>query len=261
MMVYLPEEKVKLSRQLSKEAISLALQGRWREAVAINKTILEVFPTDVDALNRLGRAYMELGEYAQAREAYHRALELDPYNRIAQKNLSRLEQLKETVPKREAPKKVAAPTFIEEMGKAGVVRLIELAPPEVIAKLGTGEEVFLEIRDKKLLAISRAGEYIGEVEPKHSLRLIRLMEGGNRYSAVVIGLDDEVKLLIKEVYQHPSQVGILSFPVKEEKVRPYIKETLVREEEYPEEEISIPFSYPEEEEFLLAPQQEEEEAL
>lgn len=260
-MVYLPEKKAKSKSQLVKEAVSLALQGRWREAIAVNKAIIESFPTDVDAFNRLGRAYMELGEYSQAREAYRHALKLDPYNRIAQKNLSRLEQIKETVPKKEPPK-VVSPLLLEEMGKAGVVRLVSLAPPDVIAKLGTGEEVILKIKDKRLIAESTTGEYLGEVEPKHSLRLMRLIEGGNRYSAVIVGLDDEVKLLIREVYQHPSQVGILSFPLKEDKFRPYIKDRLVREEEEYEEEIFPPLTYPEEEEeFLLAPEQEEEETF
>ena len=67
---------VRLRRQSSKQAIALAMQGRWREAVAVNKSLIESFPSDVDAYNRLGRAYMELGEYSQAREAYQQALEL-----------------------------------------------------------------------------------------------------------------------------------------------------------------------------------------
>jgi len=54
------------------------MQGRWKEAIAANKSLIESFPNDVDAYNRLGRAYMELGEYSRAREAYGRTLELDP---------------------------------------------------------------------------------------------------------------------------------------------------------------------------------------
>ena len=92
-MVYQEEEQVRLRRQRSKQAIALALQGQWREAVEVNKSLTESFPNDVDAYNRLGRAYMELGEYSQAREAYSRAIELDPYNTIARKNLHRLAYL------------------------------------------------------------------------------------------------------------------------------------------------------------------------
>ena len=59
-MSYQEEEQVSLRRRGSKQAIALAMQGRWREAVAANKSLIESFPNDVDAYNRLGRAYMEL---------------------------------------------------------------------------------------------------------------------------------------------------------------------------------------------------------
>ena len=49
------EEKAQLRQQLSKEAIDLALQGRWEEAEAVNRDIIKRFPTDVEAYNRLGR--------------------------------------------------------------------------------------------------------------------------------------------------------------------------------------------------------------
>ena len=101
-MTYQEEEQVRLRRQGSKQAIALAMQGRWREAVAVNKSLIENFPTDVDAYNRLGRAYMELGEYSQAREAYQRAVEIAPYNTIAKKNLHRLAHLVEAPASAEA---------------------------------------------------------------------------------------------------------------------------------------------------------------
>ena len=86
-------ESAGLRQQRGKQAIDLAMQGRWREAVAANQNLIESFPSDVSACNRLGRAYMELGEYTLAKEAYARALELDSYNTIAKKNLHRLSRL------------------------------------------------------------------------------------------------------------------------------------------------------------------------
>ena len=87
-MAYQEEEQARLIRQRSKQAIALAMEGRWREAVATNKSLIESFPNDVDAYNRLGRAYMEVGEYTQAREAYTRAVELDPYNAVSYTHLT-----------------------------------------------------------------------------------------------------------------------------------------------------------------------------
>jgi len=67
-MTYREEDKSRLKRQVSKHAVALAMQGRWQEVVVANKALLETFPDDIDAFNRLGRAYVELGEYALARK-------------------------------------------------------------------------------------------------------------------------------------------------------------------------------------------------
>ncbi len=123
------EEKARIWRYKIQEAIKLATENRWQEAVAANEGIVDVFPTDVDAFNRLGRAHMELGEYKKAKEAYSRALELSPTNSIAKKNLERLALLKGVqVPKNEQRRKLPPSAFIAEIGKAGVVNLLELAP-------------------------------------------------------------------------------------------------------------------------------------
>ena len=69
------------------------------------------------------------------------------------------------------------------------------------------------------------------MELKHAFRLIRLIEGGNQYAAAIASSNDELKVLIKEVYQHPSQAGRLSFPIREtEKFRPYMRDTLTKPE-------------------------------
>ena len=85
------EEKARLRQRLSKEAIDLALQGRWEEAEGINRDIIEKFPADAEAYNRLGRALTELGDFNGAKEAYFKALELAPESTIAKKNIARLQ--------------------------------------------------------------------------------------------------------------------------------------------------------------------------
>jgi hypothetical protein len=212
------EDKIRLRRQASKQAIALAMQGRWQEVVTANKTLLENFPDDIDAYNRLGRAYMELGDYAHAREAYEKAISFDPYNTIAQKNLGRLSLLSGSSTNREVQlQKVEPLQFIKEVGKAGVVNLLSLARPEVLAKLVTGAVVNLRIDGPKLAADTLTGEYIGQVEPRHGQRLIKLMEGGNQYSAAIVSATAEgnVTVIIREIYQDPSLTGRLSFPSKE----------------------------------------------
>lgn len=235
------ERLIRLRQQRGKQAIDLAMEGRWREAVEVNKEILESFPKDVEAHNRLGRAYMELGEYSQAREAYRQTLELDPYNAIAKKNLQRLSYLKEAASAEEAPSKVEPHHFIEEIGKAGVVSLYQLAPKEVLARVVAGDRVNLKIDGSNLAVESGRGEYLGQVELRHALRLVKLMRGGNKYSSSVVSSnEDSMSIIIREVYQDPSQVGRLSFPPKGlEEVRPYVTDRILKMDSDYGEEVEI----------------------
>ncbi len=237
-MSYREEERTRIRRQSAKQAIELAVQGQWHEAVAANKSLLESFPNDVDTYKRLGRAYIELGEYPLAREAYEKAIELDPYNTIARKNLNRLAHLGETAVSSDGGfHKVEPQQFIEEVGKAGVVNLCRLAPPEILARTVAGDRANLKIDGPILKVQNSLGEYLGQVESKHGQRLIKLMEEGNKYTATIISSGEEaVTVIIREVYQHPSQAGRLSFPPKGvESFRPNVDDRIIRRElEYEE---------------------------
>ena len=245
-MPHKEEERTRLRRLSSKQAISLAMQGRWREAAAANKALLESFPDDIDACNRLGRACVELGEYAPGKEAYERALEIDPYNTIAKKNLERLSHLGEgAVTSGTAFRRADPQHFIEEVGKAGIVKLRHLAPARVLARMAAGDMVKLRLSGLDLVVENSRGEYLGQVEPRYSLRLVRLMKGGNRYKAAVVSSAAEVvKVLIKEVYQTPSQVGVSPFPPKGAGVSPwYVSDRIIRREIESAEALSGETSY------------------
>jgi hypothetical protein len=225
------EEKARNWRTRIQEAIKLAQENRWQEAVAANQSIVEVFPNDVDAFNRLGRAHIELGEYKKAKEAYSKALELSPSNSIAKKNLDRLALLKGVhVAKNEQRRKLPPNAFIAEIGKAGVVNLLEMAPQAVLVKMAPGEQVFLKIRNQDVTVENYKGEYLGLVEPEHGLRLAKLIKGGNQYIAAIVSLDnDKMKVIVRETMQHPSQSGKLSFPIRIAETYPaHVKDSLLR---------------------------------
>jgi hypothetical protein len=78
-----------------------------------------------------------------------------------------------------------------------------------------GDRVYLRIDGANLVVENGHGEYLGQVESKNAQRLIKLIKGGNRYlAAVVSSSEDMMVVIIREVYQHPSQVEQLSFPSK-----------------------------------------------
>ena len=211
-------------------AIDLALRGKWPEAVQVNKQILEDFPTDVDAYNRLGKAQTELGRYREAKQAYNKALEVDPLNTIAQKNLARLATLKKAAAgPRPSQQKISPQMFIEETGKTGVTSLLR-PDMEIAAGMTPGDLVDLVVHKGKLIVKTTDGERLGEVEQRLGQRLVKLIQPGNEYVAAISSLDDNnVKVFIRETFQHSSQTGKLSFPpTVTESFRPYVKERLVR---------------------------------
>jgi hypothetical protein len=65
------------------------------------------------------------------------------------------------------------------------------------------------------------------------------MEGGNEYSAAIVSsAEDKMTVIIREVYQHPSQAGRLSFPAREtEGLRTYVSDRILRRELEHEEEL------------------------
>jgi hypothetical protein len=239
-MVRNGEKIIKSKQQRSKEAIDLAMQARWQEAVSLNQEIVRDYPEDVDAFNRLGRAYLELGQYQRAREAYENAVKLDPYNAIAGRNIRRLNDIKETETTEVGTGKVEPQQFIEEIGKAGVIILEELAPKENRARVVAGDRVNLKLSGSILTVEDSRGEYVGRVEVKHAPRLVRLMLGGNQYSGTVVrSTADMVTVMVREVYQHPSQAGKLSFPPKGmEEFRTYATDKLIKLEADEEEDES-----------------------
>ncbi len=228
-MVYQAEDRTKAKRQQAEAAIQAALEGRWQEAVQINRTIVQSFPTDVDAFNRLGKAMTELGKYAEARDSYMRALEIDSLNTIARKNLTRLATLGEAAPPRPASQKLSPQMFIEEMGKTGVTVLVN-PNMSVAARMTAGDQVNLQRQNRSLAIESLSGEHMGDVETRLAQRLIKLMDGGNTYVAAISAMgENEVRVFIRETFQDATQTGKLSFPpTVTESFRPYTKSRLVR---------------------------------
>jgi len=215
MVIQKTDLATRLKRDRIRQAISLAMESRWEEAVATNRLILEADPNDLDALNRLGKALSEIGHYAEAREAFTKVLAISRNNPIAKKNLDRIASLRDHKAAKAQHTRVAPQFFIEETGKTGISALGDLAGKDALARISAGEPVELKSDAHRLTVRTSDGQYLGTVEPKMGLRLLSLMRGGNRYAGAVASIEgDEVKVFIRETSQHPSQRGKLSFPPK-----------------------------------------------
>ncbi len=225
------DASAKLVRNLSRDAVALALKGEWERAAQLNRAILKLSEADVEAMNRLAKALMELGQYDEAKEVLAQAAFIAPYNTIAKKNLARLNCLETSAAAPKAPKAAAAPRlFIEESGKSGTTLLQKTGDPATVAAAAPSDPAGLVVQDNRLLVYTRDGEYLGQVEPKLGSRLVRLMAGGNQYEAAVIGVKPQgVYIIIRETHRHGSLHNVCSFPGKaKEEHRVYLGDSLAR---------------------------------
>lgn len=223
-------ERVKPRAQYVDEAIELALANKWAEAVQLNRSIIDRFGPDEDSLNRLGKAYTELGQLDDAVDAYQGALKLNPVNPIAQKNIAKLQALRGGQPVPTSKAKVDVDAFIEETGKTAITALHVHTDGDPCSKVSGGDPVRLTANGDTMNVETARGVYLGHLEHALGRRLIKFVEGGNRYSGAVATCDGgAIKIIIRETYQDPKFFGRPSFPIKKgrEEFRPYAKESLI----------------------------------
>jgi tetratricopeptide (TPR) repeat protein len=205
-------------RQLGEEARKAAFEGNWEEAVALNLQIIDRFQRDADAYNRLGRAYISLGNLDEAKDAYSKALRADPANLIARRNLQRLEILRGQGGRASAevsrPGPMPRPSaFLEEVGKTWVDELVNPGELRTLADISSGEELELSAEDDRLVVRRSTGDRLGEVEPKTARRVLDLMASGNRYEIFALGLAGQtLRIIIREIFRDPSVATTVSFP-------------------------------------------------
>jgi tetratricopeptide (TPR) repeat protein len=199
-----------MEKDLAQEAIELALAGKWDKAVKLNNVILEENPKDIEALNRLARAYSELGKIAKARKTAKQVLKIDPFNTIANKALEKWKGLKQGETYKSGPS--SAQSFLEEPGKTKIVNLLHPGAPDLIAKLDSGDEVKLNTHSHKMSVCTKDSKYIGKLPDDLSARLRKLIKFGNIYKAYVKSVNKkEVKIFIREMKRVPKLIDIPSF--------------------------------------------------
>jgi len=225
-------DHLKPKGQFVEEAVQAALAGRWEDAAEINKTILERFGADEESNNRLGKAMTELGRFEEAKTAYEATLGLNPLNTIAQKNRAKLDVLAQSKDVKVGPTRVDLNLFVEEQGKTTSTQLEAVDDPNLHNKIGSGDIAELRITGDGITAETVRGVKLGTIEPRLARRLIKFIQGGNRYLAAVTAVEPgSVKLMIRETYQDPQFAGKPSFPQRRkreaEAFRPYAKESLL----------------------------------
>ncbi len=77
--------------------ITVAQRGLWQEAIYRWERASEIDPTYAAAWNNLGIAYEHEGQFDKAREAYEKALDLEPDNVMIQQNYDLFREINDRV--------------------------------------------------------------------------------------------------------------------------------------------------------------------
>lgn len=182
------------------DAISAALNQDWTRAIEINAILLKDDKNNISLLNRLGYAYMQSGQMTKAKTTFQKVIKLDEYNQIAQKNLSKLNNVRQKDVLKVPKKEMRPMSFLEEPGKTKIIECVNAAPMKILSTIFPGEEVELKARNHTVEVRSADNTYLAALPDDLSFRLIKFLAVGNTYQALVKGISkNSVILFIREL--------------------------------------------------------------
>lgn len=188
---------------LHKQAINAAISCNWQNAIVLNEKILTKEPDNTEVLNRLAKAHFETGNYSGAKKIYHRVLEIDPYNTIAEKNLKKVSSLKKDGINLGSQTMSLSPSmFLEEPGITTLVNLVKVAEPQKLLKLSPGTVVNLVPKKRGVSVTDSTETYLGAFPDDSAFHLLKLLKGGNKYSSIIKSVrPNGLTVLIREIYR------------------------------------------------------------
>jgi tetratricopeptide (TPR) repeat protein len=190
---------------LQRQAIDAALSCEWRNALDLNSRLLELVPDNVEGMNRLAKAYCELGEYSQAKKIYEQVLKIDAYNSIAQKNLKKVASYKKNGTPQSSNGNgipLSPSLFLQEPGVTKLVSLIKVAEPNRLLTLSNGSMVNIVPKNRGVSVTDGNNQYLGALPDDIAHHLLKLIKGGNKYIALIKSVKPNgLTILLREVYR------------------------------------------------------------
>ncbi|MEK7168707.1 MAG: hypothetical protein AAB778_01730 [Patescibacteria group bacterium] len=197
---------------LSDQAIQSALKCDWKSAIKINKLILADDPNDIEALNRLARAYYESGDRSNAKKVSTKVLSIDKGNNIAKKALQKYKGNKKALAG-SLGQHINASDYIEETGTTKQVVLLNRCSEETLSTLDSGDEVILLTHSHRVTVSTLNHKYIGKIPDDLSARLRKLTKSGYKYKVIIKSTNDNcIKVIIKEIERGKGFENVQSFP-------------------------------------------------
>lgn len=205
-----------MNQQAAQRAIKAALEKNWNEAVEYNIEIIQLEPENVEALNRLARAYFSIGQSKNAKKTWNKVLRIDRYNPIASKQLEKLKSssLTKTLPT-EKQTATNVETFLDEPGKTKTTKLVRVANPKTLLKLEPAQAIKLIAKKRLVTVATQEDEYLGSLPDDLSSKLVKFIKGGNKYDAIIRRVEkNNLSVFIKETKKSKRFQNIPSFSLQ-----------------------------------------------
>lgn len=256
-------QKQKTKKQLHQDALAASVNNDWEGAIVLNDEYLERFPRDAEALNRKGRAFMELGKLADARECYSDALKADPANMIARRNLQRLETIykadgaDETASPRSQTIPRAKDVFVGEIGKTWIDDLAHPVVNDILAQVAPGDLLKLVVAGERVYVQTIEGVELGQVDQSIGSRMAKLIEVGHEFEAYALGQTmNSLRFIIRETKRIEESARIMTFPRQD-----IAHQDLLREREQLSQREEGDFDFGDEDDEVTDDIEDEEEEL
>lgn len=201
--------------QITHEAINSALKGDWKMAIKLNLAVIKSAPHDVEALNRLARAYFQMGLKTKSSQIYQKVLRLDKFNTIATKNLALVKTSKIERGIR-SPLNQVTPMFLEEPGITKTLLLVRPSEPKVLARMHPGDPVKIAPRQHCIAITSISGVNLGRLSDDLAARLHLFIKAGSVYVAWIKSVEtNNLKIFIRESIRGSKFKDMPPFPMTE----------------------------------------------
>ncbi len=208
--------------ELTQKAIDSALSNNWSEAINLNLLLLNEDSNDINTLNRLTHAYLESGKITESKKTCQKVLNLDRYNSIASKNMSRI-CANPRINKKCSTSVIQPINFLEEPGKTKIVALNKLATPKELSLLTAGGKLKLVAKKHRIDVVGEEDQYLGVLPDDISYHLLNLIKTGNEYDVFVTSIKPtSLTIFIREVCRSKRNLNRPSFPLGDHLSHPLV---------------------------------------
>ncbi|MCX7956221.1 MAG: tetratricopeptide repeat protein [Patescibacteria group bacterium] len=201
-------------QELEQQAINAAINNQWDDAIKLNEKIIKKDKKNLDAYLRLGFAFMQKGNLKKAKQSYNKAKKIQPENYIIEKNLEKIKVLEAKKNKPYSTSTLSPYAFLDIPGKTKSVNLVNCGQKNVLAGLSIGQEVFLNLKKRKIEVRTKNKEYIGYLPDDISKRLTILIKAGSFFKCYIKEAElKEVVIFIKEEIRGKKVNRYAPFPI------------------------------------------------